>query len=185
MRCTHKCNPAAVGSPGVDVDGALAAKELEQQAGGTAGGRHQAQFHVFVRQVFVGLQIARVIGNVNHMLPVGGNVRKPGVDLRVEGHLFLCRAVGAHAPELHQTGADRVEPDVFSARGVLGTVVQAGSIGQAGFRATAGAMVYIVLPVPLGTIGSVCLSGSSRAGNSDRGGYQPRLTSFKGDNVYA
>src|SRR5208283_472912 len=73
-----------------------------------------------------------VVGEEDHPLAVGGNVGKPVVVI-VGENLLLLAAVGLHAPDLHVTGALGVEVDIFSVRGVFGTVVLALCRGKAGF----------------------------------------------------
>ena len=71
-----------------------------------------------------------VIGQIDHLLSVGRDVREPGIHIRIEGHLRLVLAVGLHFPNLHAAGPHAVEPDGFSVGAEFGTVIEPGRIGQ-------------------------------------------------------
>ena len=58
---------------------------------------------------------------------------EPGVTGFVKGHLGLFGAVCLHAPDLHESGAYGIEPDVLSAGGIFRSVIQTFGSGQAGF----------------------------------------------------
>ena len=144
----------AVGRPGVHVDGALSAEELDDRVQIGAVRAHDADLDVFVRDMLARLNIALAVADHGNQLPVRGNVREPGVPFAVKGHLGLFRAVCLHAECLHEAGAHRIEPDVFAGGIILAAVIEAGCIRQAlFFSAEDRDGIDVILPAALGTVG--------------------------------
>lgn len=125
-----KCNVAAIGRPRVGVDGALTAEQLRHQSGLSAIGTHHPQLYIFVGEMLIRLQIAYVIGDVDHLLPIGRDMGEPSVSVSIEGHLRLLASVGFHAPDLHQTCPNAIEPDVLSVRAVFRAIIESEGVGQ-------------------------------------------------------
>src|SRR6266576_270046 len=73
---------------------------------------------------------------VDDPLSVGRDMREPVVEA-VVGDLLLTAPVRAHPPDLHPSGARRVEVDVFAVGRVLRPIVQTACGGQTDFVATA------------------------------------------------
>src|SRR3954453_11137405 len=72
----------------------------------------------------------------------------------VIGNLFLGRAVGGHAPDLHGAGAIGIEVDPAAIGGVVRTIVEPCGGGETGLRAaTRGDGIDIKLALALGAIG--------------------------------
>ena len=100
---TDESNTLAVRCPRVHIDSPLPAEQFDQSLWfSLSGAIHKAQFHVLVSEVLVRLQIPFLITQVNHELPIGGNMREPSVPGLVESHLRLFAAIRLHPPDLHQ-----------------------------------------------------------------------------------
>ena len=69
-------------------------------------------------------QVTFVVGDEYNRFSVRGDVGEPGVTGFVKGHLGLFGAVCLHAPDLHESGAYGIEPDVLSAGGIFRSVIQ-------------------------------------------------------------
>ncbi len=93
--------------------------------------RHQAQFDIFVGRM---AGDALFVGEEDQGLAVGREVREPVVAV-VAGDLLLIGPIRLHAPDLHVPGALGVEVNVGAVGRVFRAVVEAGSIGEAGFFA--------------------------------------------------
>ena len=100
-------------------------KSLARTVIAAAAEVHEAELHVLV---FGMIDDAFFIGEEDHLLAVGRDVREPVVQL-VLGELFLVGAVGLHPPDLHRTGAVGVEVDELPVAGVFGAVVLARAVG--------------------------------------------------------
>lgn len=127
--------------------------------------------------MFARFQVSFIIGNEDNGFAVGRDVREPGVACLVERHLSLFGAVFLHSPHLHQAGTYGVEPDVFSAWGVFGTVVQLFGGGEADFlSAFCRNDVDVIITIPVGAIGkllavrtpSVQVAGTQRSNQAGR-----------------
>ena len=83
-------------------------------------------------------------------------MRKPGIAGFVKRHLGLFGAVFLHSPYLHQTRAYGIEPDIFSARGIFGTIVQSFCCRQLSFFSSFNwNNVNVIIAFPVGTIGKL------------------------------
>lgn len=105
----------AIGRPGGDVDGALAAEKFGEDGDFLSGQfavnqRYDPEHYVFV---FWMAGDFFLVGEENHLLAIGGEVREPIVEV-VEGDLLLLAAIGMHAPDLHVAGALGIEINVFA-----------------------------------------------------------------------
>ncbi len=120
---------AAVGGPGGDINGALAAKEFRQFLAGSASKRQQAQADWMIDRMAGDFLF---IGKKGEPLAIGRGMWKPIVEF-VRGHLFLIGAIGFHAPDLHRAGALRVEVNEFAVRRIVRAVIKTFGKGEPGF----------------------------------------------------
>ena len=116
----HESELAAVGRPGGHVDGPLAAEEFGQHLHPAVGQRHQAQQHIFVLRMAL---YVRFVRKENKPLSIRRRMSEPIVSL-VLGDLFLLRAIGLHAPDLHSPGAVGVEVNELPVRRIVRPVVE-------------------------------------------------------------
>ena len=114
----------AVGRPGGDIDGALAAEELGH--GGHFFGLHvhELQHHVLAFGVVVGADDV-FEADEHHELAIRGDVREPVVAAVVGGDLFLLAAIRLHAEDLHLAGAVGIEINVLAIGGEFRAVLAA------------------------------------------------------------
>ncbi len=106
--------------------------------------------------MIAGRNLGSKVCDVENATAIGRNVRKPGITRLVEGDLGLPRAVGEHTPNLHSTGAGRVEPNVSPVGRVLGPVVEAIGRSEASFDGRGGRIggygVDVVVAIAFGAV---------------------------------
>ena len=106
-------------------------------------------------------QVTFVVGDEYNGFSVRGDVGEPGVTGFVKGHLGLFGAVCLHAPDLHESGAYGIEPDVLSAGGIFRSVIQTFGSGQAGFFTSFRRDgIDVIVAVSFGAIGKLFAVGA-------------------------
>ena len=123
----NKRNRPIIRRPGIDIDGSLTTKKFGDRFGLAGGSRNEAQRNLLIGGVIARRHRVFVIGNINHPVAIGGDVRKLAVG-RLVHHLRCVGAVHCHTPDLHQPAAGRVEPDMFAIGRVFGPITRSSLI---------------------------------------------------------
>lgn len=119
-------------------------------------GWHNPKFNVLIGKMLPRFQISFIISDKDNGFTVRRDMRKPGIAGFVKRHLGLFGAVFLHSPYLHQTRAYGIEPDIFSARGIFGTIVQSFCCRQLSFFSSFNwNNVNVIIAFPVGTIGKL------------------------------